>query len=59
MSDNKKETCENCICSMDYGESVTYIKCERMRKYVEKSGTCKKFAEKGWGNRNESMQANG
>ena len=42
--------CENCIYSVDYGESVLYIKCEKGKKskYVEKKQKgCKSFIGKG------------
>ncbi|WP_157833832.1 hypothetical protein [Ruminiclostridium josui] len=38
--------CENCIFSMDYGESVQFIKCEKSRKYVDKKGCCKHFCKR-------------
>ena len=40
------KTCENCLFSVDYGESVQYIKCEKGRKkYVEKEQAgCKDWA---------------
>ena len=40
------EYCENCTHSVDYGESVLFIKCERNKKrkrHVEKQHTCKHF----------------
>lgn len=40
------KTCETCIFSQDYGESVQYIKCEHGRKkYVDKKQPgCKDWA---------------
>jgi len=40
---NQIEVCENCIFSLDFGESVQFIKCSKIRKYVEKCGNCKHF----------------
>lgn len=44
--DDKKEgkTCEKCLFSIGYGESVQYTKCSKSRRYVDKAGTCKDWA---------------
>lgn len=40
----KEKTCKNCLFSQDCGESTLYIKCEKSRRYVDKSHTCKHWA---------------
>ena len=39
------EHCEDCLFSIDFGESVQFIKCTKTRKHVEKCGNCKHFAK--------------
>lgn len=40
------DCCENCIYSVDYGESVLYIKCEKKRKHVVKQQpACKDYVK--------------
>lgn len=40
--------CKYCKHSVDYGESVEYIACERKKrkKYIKKTDTCKNYEEK-------------